>query len=134
MIDKKMTTIAHALIGAVCSQCFTSSILTSIALFIYGKFGNKNLVSLLSNLGLSASYYDAQQLDLSTIHHPQERIPSTIFCQYIFDNADFNVSTLDGWNTFHGMGGIKCPTSTHALLSSMNAGRLKSAPSQDEVG
>ena len=91
-------------------------------------------MSLLSKVGLSASYYDAQQLELSTIHHPQEPIPSDTFCQYIFDNADFNVSTLDGWNTFHSMGGIKCVIPTHALLPSMKVERLKSAPSQEEVG
>lgn len=30
------------------------------------------------------------------------------FVQFVFDNADINVCTLDGLNTFHALGGIKC--------------------------
>jgi len=32
------------------------------------------------------------------------------FTQYIVDNADFNVTTLTGHNTFHTMGSIACAT------------------------
>lgn len=31
-----------------------------------------------------------------------------VFLQFVFDNADINVRTLDGHNTFHAMGGIMC--------------------------
>ncbi len=133
IVKKKMITIAHAIIAAVRPRCFISPILTGISLLIYRKYGSKNLVDLLSKLGLSASYYDAQQLELSTIHHTEEPIPIGTFIQFIFDNADFNVSTLDGWNTFHSMGGIKCVTPAIALNNSTNVKRLKSAPQQKEV-
>ncbi|CAG4984765.1 unnamed protein product [Parnassius apollo] len=85
-------------------------------------------------MGLSASYYDAQRLELSTIHHTEEPIPIGTFIQFVFDNADFNVSTLDGRNTFHSMGGIKCITPTNTLHASTNVKRLNSAPPQEEVG
>ncbi|ELU15381.1 hypothetical protein CAPTEDRAFT_199459 [Capitella teleta] len=32
------------------------------------------------------------------------------FFQFVFDNADFNVATISGHNTFHSMGGISCVT------------------------
>ena len=32
------------------------------------------------------------------------------FTQFVFDNADFNVATVTGHNTFHNMGGIACVT------------------------
>ena len=32
------------------------------------------------------------------------------FTQLVFDNADFNVATLTGHNTFHQMEGIACET------------------------
>lgn len=134
VVGRKITALAHALIAIIRPRCFISPILSSIALFIYRKFGSKQLVSLLCNLGFSASYHDAQQLELSNIHHPQESISSESFCQYIFDNADFNISTVDGWNTFHSMGGIKCVTPAHTHLSSSKVKRLKSVPPQDEVG
>jgi hypothetical protein len=31
---------------------------------------------------------------------------SDSFSQFIFDNADVNIETLDGKNTFHALGGI----------------------------
>ncbi|CAK1580968.1 unnamed protein product [Parnassius mnemosyne] len=133
-VKKKMTTIAHTLIAAIRPRCFISPILSSIALLIYRKYGSKNLVDLLSKLGLSASYYEAQRLELSTIHHTEEPIPIGTFIQFVFDNADFNVSTLDGRNTFHSMGGIKCITPANTLHASTNVKRLNSAPPQEEVG
>lgn len=30
------------------------------------------------------------------------------FNQFVFDNVDFNVCTIDGLNTRHAMGGIRC--------------------------
>lgn len=32
------------------------------------------------------------------------------FVQFVFDNADMIMSTIDGLNTFHALGGIKCIT------------------------
>ena len=32
------------------------------------------------------------------------------FCQFMFDNADFNVATTTGHNTFHAIGGNACVT------------------------
>ena len=92
------------------------------------------MVNLLTHLGFSASYHYAQQLELSTIYHKSEPTPAGTFSQYIFDNADFIVATLDGLNTFHSMGGIKCITPAQALPPAENIKRLKTAPSAVEVG
>lgn len=37
------------------------------------------------------------------------------FFQFVFDNADINVCTLDGQNTFHALGGIKCITPLNSV-------------------
>lgn len=39
------------------------------------------------------------------------------FGQFIFDNADFNVNTLDGLGTFHVMGGIMVATPCDGIRS-----------------
>ena len=113
---------------------YKRQILHAVALFIHRKFGSENLVNLLAGLGFSGTYHEAQQLELSTVYHIEEPAPRVTFCQYVFDNADFNVSTTDGWNTFHSMGGIKCITPASALPPSEEVQRLKSAPSATEVG
>jgi len=33
------------------------------------------------------------------------------FKPFVFDNADFYIRTLDGYGTFHSMGGTMCVTS-----------------------
>lgn len=57
--------------------------------------------------------------------HDKRQTPATntanAFVQYCFDNADFNV-TLDGHNTFHSMGGIRC------LTPRCSDGRLEIVP------
>lgn len=40
----------------------------------------------------------------------EPKIKIGTFTQMVFDNADINVRTLDGRNTFHAMGGIMCTT------------------------
>ncbi|KAJ8882995.1 hypothetical protein PR048_014834 [Dryococelus australis] len=40
----------------------------------------------------------------------QEETHPDGFVQFTFDNADFNIRTLDGHSTVHNMGGIMCIT------------------------
>lgn len=55
------------------------------------------------------------------------------FSQFVFDNADVNVCTLDGYNTFHSMGGIQCITPPTAVSCEKKIPRLKIIPSADSV-
>ncbi|GBM45684.1 hypothetical protein AVEN_237921-1 [Araneus ventricosus] len=106
----------------------------SAALFVIRKFGTKSLINLLSSLGFCASYHEAQQLELLTIYHSVQPTPAGTFCQYIFGNAYFNVATLDSLNTFHSMGGTKCITPSRALPPADSTKRVKSVPTDEEVG
>lgn len=88
---------------------------------------------LLFSLGFSATYYQADQLEISSLYQPQTCTSSTVFSQYVFDNGDFNISTLDGLATFHSLGGIKCVTPAEALPKS-NAITKLTSPLMPEVG
>ncbi|KAJ8882136.1 hypothetical protein PR048_018624 [Dryococelus australis] len=50
------------------------------------------------------------------------------FSQYLFDNADVNVDTLDGSNTLHAMGGIQCLTHSTTAYTDHKIKRLKIIP------
>ena len=52
----------------------------------------------------------------------------------VYDNADFNIQTLDGRNTFHTMGGIRCVTPKNAVVPGQKVARLKDVPSAQIVG
>ncbi|KYN28333.1 hypothetical protein ALC57_02246 [Trachymyrmex cornetzi] len=58
----------------------------------------------------SLIYNDVQILEASLIMAPPEVIEPRAFCQFVFDNCDFNVNSIDGYNIFYNMAGIKCIT------------------------
>ena len=61
-------------------------------------------------------------------------VQSNSFKQFVFDNADFNVRTLDGYGTFHGMGGIMCVTPGSAVANTDAIKRIKERPTADTCG
>lgn len=133
-IEKKCLAISHAIVAAVRPRSFMSSIMTSLALLIYRKFASKTLVNLISSLGFCSSYHDAQNLEISAMVHSQPRFKAGSFTQFVFDNADFNVCTLDGMNTFHSMGGIKCITPASSTDKGSEIPKLSKMPSSKESG
>lgn len=76
-------------------------------------------MDILSSLGFAASYSNTIQYEISAVYHPQPRILSSesgAFVQYVGDNADINIRTLDGNNTLHVMGMIMIATPKNAVL------------------
>lgn len=126
---KKCLALAHAIMIAVRPKSFLSSIMTAVSVFIYKKFGSKHLLHLLSSMGFSASYEEANRLEGSYVLQARQGakiVESAVpFSQFIFDNADFNVNTLDGHHTFHAMGGIMAVTPREAVATESEVARLK---------
>lgn len=55
------------------------------------------------------------------------------FTQFVDDNADFNVATVTGHNTFHSMGGIACVTPP-GIVETSPIKRTVKLPSAESVG
>ncbi|KYM95812.1 hypothetical protein ALC62_13539 [Cyphomyrmex costatus] len=73
--------------------------------------------------------------ETSVINDPEQfNISGDKFVQFIFDNADHNVNTLDGHNTFHAMGGIMAVTPWQAFSSCKTIQRLNKIPSAEDIG
>ena len=102
----KCVSIAHAIISATRPRSFISSILLGIAVYVHRKFGSELLLNILSRFGFSASYKDAALYQASVILAPKELPRFGAVSQFVFDNADYNVHTIDGKYTIHCMGGI----------------------------
>jgi len=61
-------------------------------------------------------------------------IDDDAFVQYPFDNADFNTRALDGYKTFHCMGGIRCVTPATAIsLNTSVVKRLRKIPRSKDI-
>lgn len=109
MYSKQCTAFSHCIIAATRPRTFTSSLLIGLSAFLHSKYGSKNLIQVLSSLGFCASYTETETFQLSSVLHP-EQDPEKGFLQFVADNADVNVATLDGHGTFHSMGMIQSVT------------------------
>lgn len=52
----------------------------------------------------------------------------------MFDNADFNITTIDGYYTFHTMGGIQCVVPRNAIQCNERIQKLKTAVTAEKMG
>lgn len=131
--QKKCIALSHALMSAVRPRSFLSSLLNSVSVYLYHKFGSKQLIELLSSLGFASSYNDASMLEISAVMRPEKIAIDEGFLQFVFDNADFNVNTLNGLNTFHAMGGIMVVTPQVAITPDTNLPKVNKCTSSQLV-
>lgn len=89
---------------------------------------------MMSSMGLCATYNEVMIFESSVLISAQPTFISGAFCQYVFDNADHNTNTLDGLNTFHSMGGIRCITPKQFVKSNGPINRLKSIIPSSKIG
>ncbi|XP_043285283.1 uncharacterized protein [Venturia canescens] len=99
------------------------------------KFGSKSLLNILSSLGFCCSYDDSLLFEASILMEPSNAsIASDSFSQFVFDNADHNINTIDGLHTFHAMCGIECVTPASAVSCGSSIPKLKKLPSAETIG
>ena len=105
--EQKRLSIQHAIISAARPKSFLSSLQISLSVFLHRRFASRQLIDILAKLGVAASYKETLRYVNSLVRTASVNIREDGFLQYIFDNADFNIRTLDGLGTFHSMGGVK---------------------------
>lgn len=125
---KKLQAIAHSLISATRPRSFTSPILLGVGTMLYRKYGSRHLVDVLSAMGFSSSYSEVRKFETSALQQPLQILTKNSFTQFIFDNADINMDTIDGHDTFHAMGGIQCFTPKTSLIPRTPIDKVKSLP------
>lgn len=126
--NTKVIAIAHAIIAAARPKSFLSTIQIGIGAFLNRKYGSRDLLQVLSALGMCASYDETVTFETSALFHPQKSFTNDSFSQFVFDNADVNINTIDGLNTFHSMGGIQCVTPSVSVTSDIAITRLSKLP------
>ncbi|KAE8747077.1 hypothetical protein FOCC_FOCC006215, partial [Frankliniella occidentalis] len=103
--------IAQSIVAACRPRSYISPIQLHLSMYVFLNEGSRHLIDLLHNLGVAASYNESRRFvgSLLNSERPEENLEQR-FKQWAFDNADYNVRTLDGHRTFHNMGGISCST------------------------
>lgn len=85
----------------------------SLGVQMHHHFGSRFLLDTLNSLGFASSYTKVQKFELNAAasHNKSELfIGNNNLVQFVADNVDHNLRTLDGHGTFHGMGMIAAVT------------------------
>ncbi|XP_043503861.1 uncharacterized protein LOC122525249 [Polistes fuscatus] len=104
--------VAHSIVALIRRSGFISHLQLALGIYIHRKCGSKLIdilkkIDILNKLGYCVSYYQLQQYEASIIMDPPKFEREDEVCvQHVFDNTDHNVGTLDGYNTYHCLGGI----------------------------
>ncbi|KAJ8677393.1 hypothetical protein QAD02_013180 [Eretmocerus hayati] len=129
----KKATISHAMISLRRPKKFISNLQLATGVYIYRKTGSKLVIDILNKLGVVTSYYSILLYEASVIMDPPKIIIGNIFVQFVFDNTGHNVATLDGFLTFHCLGGIQIFTPSHEIQFIGGSRRLKKMPTAEEL-
>lgn len=128
-ISVKRDCVAHSIVSIIRQKDFSSSLQLAVGTYVYRKTGSRLIIELLSKLGVCASYYSIQLHEASTIMDPPTTNIDKAFVQFVFDNTDHNVGTLDGHETFHCLGGIAAYTPSSSISYEGGSKKLKEMPS-----
>ena len=122
----KVAAIGQAMMQAARPRAMLAPLQFSLGVQLYHHFASRFLIDTLHQLGFCCSYQEVHQFERNASVSHGTNIPdlSTEFVQYVADNVDHNIRTLDGLGTFHGMGMIA--TITPGISSKRTIPRMNS--------
>ena len=101
--SRKCVAIEHAIITTERPRSFLSPIQVGLGVHLHKGYTSKSLLEILSNLGFCSSYNEAVRYQSYVTQYCPPEIDTHAHLRYVFDNADYNLHTLDGHGTFHAM-------------------------------
>lgn len=109
---KKVSAIGHAIIQSTRPRCLLAPLQIGLGIQMHHHFGSRFLVDTLCSLGFSSSYSEVQRFEMNAAatRSNESMKDNQSFIQFIADNVDHNIRSLDGYGTFHGMGIIAANT------------------------
>ena len=111
--ETKTASIGQAIVQATRPRVILAPLQLGLGVQLHHLFGSRFLVDTLHKHGFCCSYGEVINFERSAAVNEGTDIPNLkqgAFVQYVADNVDHNIRTLDGHNTFHGMGMIAAVT------------------------
>ena len=136
--ELKQSSIGQAMTKAVRPRSYIPPLLFGLGVEADHMFGSKWLTNELFKLGFSISPSEINRFKHSIINSEENTVESALkgnFTQWVADNVDHNICTLDGKNTFHGMGIIAVGTKKQGEISEDQVGikRLNSPLTAEDI-
>ena len=129
-LDCKAASLTHAIMSAARPRSFLSMIQIGLVVHMQCTFRSANAVNVLHNLSFAASYKECKKYEVSAMMTAQPEVIYS-FHQWIFNNADIDIGTLDGFGMWYGMGGALAVTPATAVNPASVTIRLKTIPTND---
>ena len=111
--DMKIGAIGQAIIQCCRPRGIIAPLQIGLAVQLYHHFGSRFLIDCLNSMGFCSSYREVQKFESNAAAMLNISMPHFFpgsFVQFSADNVDHNSRTIDGYDTFHGMGIIACNT------------------------
>ena len=110
--DVKVASIGQSVMQATRPKVLLAPLQFGLGVQLYHHFASRFLIDTLHTQGFCCSYQEVQNFEQNAAKSHKTDIPNLTseFVQYAADNVDHNVRTIDGHNTFHGMGMIAAIT------------------------
>ena len=119
--DLKLASVGQAIMQAARPRVLLAPLQFGLAVEMHNQFGSRFLIDTLNKHGFCSSYSEVQKFERSAaLVHGTETLSSaeTEFVQFVGDNVDHNIRSIDGFNTFHGMG----------IIASVTPGKVEAKP------
>lgn len=116
-----IVTLAHMIISATRPKSYLSPIMIGLGAMFDKIYGSRELIQTLNAAGLCASHDKIRLFQASLLNHLESTKKSEIYkdayTQMVIDNADHDVRTIDGRNTFRVEEGIEILTPGNFVAS-----------------
>ena len=108
----KIAALGQALMQMTKPRSLIAPLQIGLGVQMHNQFSSRFLIDTLSSLGFCSSYTEVQRYEKNAAVTPASAASpdSCQFVQYVADNVDHNVQTLDGSGTVHAMGMISVTT------------------------
>ena len=105
-LELKIASIGQAIIQAARPRVLVAPLQIALGVQLQHHFSSRFLIDSLHAHGFCSSYKEVTRFNRNAAVYQGTDIPNynKEFVQYAADNVDHNIRTLDGHNTFHGMG------------------------------
>ncbi len=105
-VQTKIASIGQAIMQAARPRVLLAPLQVGLGVQLHHHFASRFLIDSLHCHSFCCSYEEVHQFERNSVLSHGTDIPNftSQFVQYIADNVDHNIRTLDGNGTFHGMG------------------------------
>lgn len=110
----KIASIGQAIMQSARPRGLLAPLQFGLGVQLHHHYASRFFIDALHHHGFCCSYSGVQRFELNAALSCKTDIPNytTESVQYVADNIDHNIRTLDGHNTFHGMGMVAIVTPT----------------------